>query len=219
MSQQGRKCSLSGPVGTPKKKKYGCKYQIEWQSTYDWVQPSSLEDDMAFCKLCSSNISVASGALYDVKRHSNSVGHKKAVDAQKSSKSIANFIPKAKAELEHCTIVAETLFANFIAEHNIPFSVADHFSELSYKMFPDSEIAAKFACKKTKCTQIVKRAIAPSLYDEVIKNCQENAFSILCDESTDRGTDKCFAIMVRVLDVATYSVKTRFLEMPVVNIT
>ena len=62
-------------------------------------------------------------------------------------------------------IRAETMFAFAVAEHNLPFSVADHFSDIVKKivkkMFPDSEIAAKFACKKTKCTQIVKQALGP----------------------------------------------------------
>ena len=59
-------------------------------------------------------------------------------------------------------IKAETLFSNFIAEHNLPFAVANHFTRLCKDMFPDSKIA-QFFCGKTKTTQIVKRAIAPTL--------------------------------------------------------
>jgi len=40
--------------------------------------------------------------------------------------------------------------------------VLAYFNQLCSKLFPDSKIASKFACKCTKCTQIIKRAIAQS---------------------------------------------------------
>ena len=55
----------------------------------------------------------------------------------------------------------------------MPFVVADHFTQLCSTFFPDSKIASKFACKCTKCTQIIKRAIAPSLEDKVVQICME----------------------------------------------
>ena len=115
-------------------------------------------------------------------------------------------------------IMAENLFNNFVAEHNLPFVVADHFTQLCSKLFPDSKIASKFACKCTKCTQIIKRAIAPSLEDKVVQMCKKQPFSILCNESNDRGAEKCFAILVRVFDEISKKARTFFLDMPIVNI-
>jgi len=63
--------------------------------------------------------------------------------------------------------------------------VLAYFNQLCSKLFPDSKIASKFACKHTKCTQIIKRAIAPSLEDKVVQMCKKQPFSILCDESND----------------------------------
>ena len=40
---------------------------------------------------------------------------------------------------------AEVYFATFIAEHNLPFLAADHFTRLCKVMFPDSKIAQGFA--------------------------------------------------------------------------
>ena len=94
--------------------------------------------------------------------------------------------------------------------------MADHFSDTVKKMFPYSEIAAKFACKKTKCTQIVKQALAPDFFKKVEDQCKNQPFSILVDESNDRGTQKCLAVMVRIFEGE--SVITRFLDMPIVNI-
>ena len=59
----------------------------------------------------------------------------------------------SKRSIESQVLCAETLFCDIIAEHNIAFLAADHFSEICKKMFSDSKIAAQFACKRTKCTK------------------------------------------------------------------
>ena len=99
------------------------------------------------------------------------------------------FFQKPNNKFDSQLIMAESLFSNFVAEHNFPFVVADLFTQLHSKLFPDSKIASKFACKRTKCTQIIKRAIAPSLEDKVVQMCQIQPFSILCDESNDSNSN------------------------------
>ncbi len=69
------------------------------------------------------------------------------------------------------TTAAEVYFVSFIAEHNLPFLTADHFIKLCKKMFPDSNIAQEFACRRTKTTAIVKYALAPTFNAEVVTAC------------------------------------------------
>ena len=83
-------------------------------------------------------------------------------------------------------------------------------------MFPDSEIARKFACGRTKTTAIVKEALSPYYQAKAIHN-MSNAFSVLMDESNHKQDKSCI-ILVRGLDAELGNVKTRFLDMPVVNI-
>ena len=45
-----------------------------------------------------------------------------------SSKSLTTFMPSF-TEFKSKVNVAETLFAFFLAEHNLPFSVSDHFAK------------------------------------------------------------------------------------------
>ena len=157
MSSNKRSRHSSGPEGN-KKKKYACKFCPDWVKAFDFIRPSGLGQDMAYCNLCSLNFSVASGGLYDVKRHSSSGQHTKAEQCKKQSMSMSSFVSSSQSLMEKNVIRAETLFAFMIAEHNVPFALADHFSEIVKKMFPDSQIAGKFSCKRTKCTQIVKQA-------------------------------------------------------------
>jgi hypothetical protein len=42
-----------------------------WEKEFTWLKKSDTGEDMAHCKLCNTNFSVAAGALYDVKRLAN----------------------------------------------------------------------------------------------------------------------------------------------------
>lgn len=56
---------------------------------------------------------------------------------------------------------AEVKVANFIVEHNLPFAITDHLSPLIHDIFPDSQIAKRYACARTKTTCMLNLAIAP----------------------------------------------------------
>jgi hypothetical protein len=96
-----------------------------------WFKKSDTGEDMAHCKLCNTNFSVAAGALYDVKRHAKRSTHVTAVEASSKNKSITNFVDDKKSS---SVILSETLFSNFVAEHKFPFSLADHFTKLLPKL-------------------------------------------------------------------------------------
>jgi hypothetical protein len=99
MASSGRKRSLSGPcTSTPSKhKKYVCKYQQFWEKEFTWLKKSDTGEDMAHCKLCNTNFSVAAGTLYDVKWHANRSTHVTAVEASSKTKSITNFVDDKKS--------------------------------------------------------------------------------------------------------------------------
>ena len=96
-----------------------------------------------------------------------------------------------------------------VAEHNLPFTVEDHYTKLCKKMFPNSEAAMKFSCSRAKTTQIVKRAIASCLNKIVIDHRRLNAFSLAIDESNDRKSDKNLMILLRILIAPAYEVCRR----------
>ena len=78
----------------------------------------------------------------------------------------------------------KNLFTNFLAEHNVPLSVADHFGSLLKKMCPDSEIAKKYACTRTKTGSIVCTLADDD--ERTIREAMKNGpFSIATDGSTD----------------------------------
>lgn len=52
-------------------------------------------------------------------------------------------------------IQAESLFTGFLMEHNVPLSAADHAGPLFRKMIPNSKIAAKCGCTRTKTAAVI----------------------------------------------------------------
>lgn len=54
--------------------------------------------------------------------------------------------------------------ANFIVEHNLPFTVSDHLTLLVRDIFSDSAIAKKYASRSTKTTSMLNLAIAPHFH-------------------------------------------------------
>lgn len=145
------------------------KYQKSWESTFTWVQSSAKGPSFAFCSVCDRHFSVGHGGRNDLTKHQNTDLHKNAAkSSKKPSKSVTDFLV---TKTDESVIRAETLFSMFIAEHNLAFAVADHFTKLAKQMFPDSAIATKFACGKTKATQIIKRALAPEFDKTVIDLC------------------------------------------------
>ena len=114
-------------------------------------------------------------------------------------------------------IEAEARWSLFVAKHNLAFLTSDHANSLFHKLFPDSAIAKRFSCGRTKTTAIVKNALAPYYQAKVLESMTDNPFSLMMDESNDK-TDKSCIILVRCLDSSEGKIHTRFLDMPIVNI-
>jgi hypothetical protein len=93
------------------------------------------------------------------------------------------------SQLSHArkVMTAEIMMSNFIAMHNLPFLAADHLSSLFSSMFPDSTIASDFSCKRTKTKSIICEVLDPYHKRPVVQNVLNSPFSVLIDESNEKG--------------------------------
>ena len=135
----GRKRSISGLAASSiepnaKRKRYFCTYQKDWESKFKWIKGSDRGSSNAFCTLCSTPIYIESSAKSDVIKHAKTQNHLKLVSFQNQSKPISSFLPGANSTLNDKIIKAETLFSNFVAEHNLPFAISDHFKNICKKI-------------------------------------------------------------------------------------
>ena len=175
--------------------------------------PSRKGSTFALCESCGIDINIGHSGLNDIHCISTAKHQEmlKAISGMKNLKTFFRPLP-----VEESITRAEILFANFIAEYNLPFMLADHFTHLASAMFLDSQIAKGFRCVATKTTCIVKGALSPYFSDPVANLCRENPFSILCDEGSDTDRHN-FAILVRMWDDKLGKPMTRFLDMPICN--
>ena len=173
-----------------------------------------------FCALCGLDISIAGGGgggLHQIKRHCANKRHSNRVMEVSSQPTItkAGCVQSDARMLSDQVCHAELCFTRFVAEHNLPFAVADHFNNLVLVMFPDSKIAAEFACARTKTAALITHALAP---EPVVEAISKQPFTILCDGGNDNLENKYYGIMVRFWDEKLRKVATRFLDAPVCNI-
>jgi len=100
--------------------------------------------------VCNVHVNVSFGGKYDVVRHSKSASHGNLKNDTKTQPQMKSFF--VTTDLSTNVLTAEVKFAQFVAEHNLPFSVADHFTKLAKHLFPDSDIAGKVHAGRSKLT-------------------------------------------------------------------
>ena len=138
-----------------KRKQYAGVYQADWGRMFEGkITPSKLGEHYAWCVPCSRDIKVSASGVYDVRVHLKSKLHVRMVDSSRQQKPITTFFKRAGIDTPDSVITAEVIFSYFVAEHNLPAVIADYFTDLAPRLYPDSEVAKKFLCKRTKTTQM-----------------------------------------------------------------
>ncbi|CAH2009023.1 unnamed protein product [Acanthoscelides obtectus] len=103
-----------------------------------------------------------------------------------------------KIPLNNKIKTAEIRIAAYAAEHNISFNTLGHLSEINRISFDDSEIAKNFTCSRTKATVIVNNVLGQYSFENSSNLLQTNKFSLIADESTDKGAIKHLALVPRI---------------------
>ena len=78
---------------------------------------------------------------------------------------------------------------NFLIQHNLPISTLDHLGPLFRTMFPDSEIAKRYACGRTKTSAIINKALGPHYHEYVANHIKKHPFSLGTDVEKDESDD------------------------------
>lgn len=191
-----------------KKIKYHSSFQQAFTKEFPCIISSKKGSTFAMCTVCNCEFSVAHGGKTDVVKHVNTKKHlEKAASIEKNEK--ISFFAETR---DQKVIKAECLFTAFLLEHNLPLSVADHAAPLFKKMFPDSEIAKKYSCARTKTTAIVKE-MAFDFKNSVIESLKTSPFSISTDGSNSSNA-KLYPIVVNFFNKKVNKVECALLSVP-----
>ena len=125
----------SKPTKTVRHQKFLTEYTAKW----DFIVPSVKGETYARCNSCNSDFSIKSSGAYDIKIHIESAKHKSSAEARASNHAITSFFASEKDDFS--VIRAETLWTQFVVDHNMPFTTSDAFTDVVKQMFPDSKVA------------------------------------------------------------------------------
>ena len=129
----------------------------------------------------------------------------------RESCSLLKYFPKAGQEEEDVT-KAELLFTGFILEHNLPIAAADHAGPLFKKMFPDSKIASKYSCARTKTTAILGE-LSEQTSNSIAEKARSGPFSLATDGSNDGGSAQLYPVLISVFNETTGQVEEGLLSL------
>lgn len=92
---------------------------------------------------------------------------------------------------------AEIKLCMFLHEHNLAFILMDHLPNLIRTVCYDSEVAKRIKCNRTKATLLTKSCIAEEATEQILQEVRDEFYSIIIDETTDIGTQKALALLIR----------------------
>ena len=100
---------------------------------------------------------------------------------------------------------------NHTVKHHQSFNSNDCTSQLFKAIFPDSEVAKKFASARTKITSIITGVLAPYAQTKMLSDLGIQPFSISVDASNHKEV-KLFALVIRFFSPKT-GVNVRLLDL------
>uniref|UniRef100_A0A3B1JVS3 HAT C-terminal dimerisation domain-containing protein n=1 Tax=Astyanax mexicanus TaxID=7994 RepID=A0A3B1JVS3_ASTMX len=157
----------------------------------------SCRDDLFLCEVCLSHFSVSHGGEYDVKRHRQCETHKKRVAQKEVSQSMHTFLLKPKQDSNVDKVTAAELTSVYhTVKHSLSYRSEDCGNKLTSAIFPDSEIAKKMSCGRTKAASLVTDVLAPASVESCDKKAHTPFFSVASDAS-NHGTTKLFPLSLR----------------------
>lgn len=186
---------------TPPKRK-----KVKYHTSFDesWLQDplfsawlKKRDDFTAECKLCRTDISIK----YEGKRalvvHSEGKKHKLLFKNKSSMTSVSSFFVKKHSREEDLITAAEITSVYHGVKHHHSYSSQDCNNKLFPTLFPDSEVAKKIACGRTKATSICENVIAPLSQEILLSELQESTYFALGTDSSNKGNIKMFPVTVQ----------------------
>lgn len=171
-----------------------------------WLARKQGDPTKAYCKVCKRDVGAEISTL---KRHKKAKVH-----INNMGKFQEQFVSDLATPVNAVSGVAlaTILLCCFIAEHNLPFSIAESLVALNKKIFPDSAIAQAMFMGRTKCSETIK-TLGKVANNEIVQKVRVNKFSVIVDETTHISTTKCFTILVKFYDREANVIRTGMLDM------
>jgi hypothetical protein len=163
-----------------------------------------------FCNTCSRFITCSKTGL---KRHLVSKSHQtKYATSTGRCSTITSLFDRATNRNETPTM--EIKLCAFIAEHNLPLSLADDLVTFIRSLFPLDQTLRNVKLGKQKATNVVRQVLGLDYLHEAISALRSHSYSLIIDETTDLSTAKQLAVLTTYFDMGSFEYKSFLLDMP-----
>ena len=197
-------------MATKWKGSYDCsrKYMKSWEKQYSWLSESPDGKGSAYCKLCRKSLQAK---IWSISKHESSSEHTNRIKETQQMRPLA--VERCtRPEAVKCEIKeAEIQIAVGIACHSAILAI-DHLGEIMVQHGKGS-ILGEIQLHRTKCSQLLKNVVSPSLKHELQHDVQGKGFAVLIDESTDVAAKKNLCICIRYFSEKEMRVATAFVGM------
>ena len=150
----------------------------------------------------------------DLKLPLSSDKHGKAVRGASGSTQVTNYFATTGSKAEDQVTAAEGTYAFHTVKHHNSFLSMDCTSSLLKKTFPDSDLAKKFSCARTKTEAIVTSVLAPYSIDSALKSFEENdiAYCAVATDGSNHDGSKLFPVLVQYFDWKNGGIQSKLIE-------
>ncbi|XP_044588770.1 uncharacterized protein LOC123267949 [Cotesia glomerata] len=205
--------------------KYQKRFQESWMKDpmfCQWLRQVSDDGNKAYCKVCKKELRAHKA---DLVRHKDSEKHKKNARAITFHPSMNKVFPSMNPVNKKKLVTKfELQLAVHVACHS-SIRVIDHLSDLMkdhFKSYNDKNIKLDqyLRIHRTKCTALLTKVIAPSLFKQQLRDIKDVSFSLILDESTDVSCTKHLCICIRYFNSRKEKIVSQYLGLiPVVETT
>lgn len=126
-------------------------------------------DSEALCEICNTVINVSNKGKCDLIQHLNSTKHKQKTKSIDLSSKVTDFVVVQKTSHLKAVFAAEAALAFHVVAHHHSYKSTDCSHKLFKHIFPDSEIAQKISCARTKTEAIINGVVGPHSLDIICK--------------------------------------------------
>ena len=188
-------------------------YRDEYEKEFNSVKRSLKGQCFAHCSFCKCDINLESIGKAAISAHNETQKHKNSARQTKSNQSINNFFKSQSAptNLDYKTAAAEGTWAFHTVKHQQSFLSNDCTSHLFKTLFPDSDIAKKFASARTKTKSIITGVLGPYAQKILLSELGKQPFSVSVDAS-NHSELKLFPLVIRFFN-AKVGVRVRLLNL------
>ncbi|CAH1163556.1 unnamed protein product [Phaedon cochleariae] len=179
-----------------------CKFNKELQLKYPMFKPTKTDADNSdvHCPTCKSIFSIANKGKCDLDQHLNTMKHKKNIREAEVNNKVTDFLVPKYTNIELQISAAEGTLAFHTVHHHLSFRSCDCSVKLIKKIIPDSSMAKKISCARTKSEAIIVGVIAPYSLNMAVQDAKKSNVIGIATDASNHGSLKVFPVLIQFFD-------------------